>query len=124
MSMSFNDPFLFCPLGPRGAINEIFSRRGSPPKKVEVPSLDLKDGQCAHVDLVYSESEGGKQVRCPNLSSLSHGPQGWLCDSHTREIEEVWIHHHAPKIPKRDPDQEQVEGIIKTDRIAIMRGRR
>ena len=121
--MIFNDPFLFSPIGPKGAINEIFSRRGFPPKRVEVPCWDLRDGQCAHIDLVYSEGESGKQVRCPNPSSLSHDCQGWLCEPHAQQLEEVWAHHHAPKIPRRDLDQEQVEGVIKTDRIAIMRGK-
>ena len=121
--MIINDPFLFFPLGPKGIINEIFSKRGSPHKKVEVPSLDLRDSHCAHVDFVYSEGDSVRQVRCSNPSSLSYGHQGWLCDSHAQQLEEVWAHHHAPKVPRRDLDLEQVEGIIRSDRIAILRGR-
>ena len=121
--MLINDPFLFSPLGPKGTIKEIFSKRGTSPKRVEAPSWNFRDSQCAHVDLVYSEGESGRQDRCPNPSSFSHSRQGWLCDSHSREIEEVWIHHHASKVPRRDLDQEQVEGIIKSDRITIMRSK-
>lgn len=108
----------FSPLGPKGAISEIFGHRGRQTPKIKgidpyfTFSLPQIKTQCAHVGLTEAGIE-----RCMNDTGNGPTRHGYLCGDHYK----VQSANPFYSIEK-DSDGEIIEFLLAQDAKAIGRG--
>lgn len=75
--------------------------------------------QCIHVEVHVEELSEGDIVEIKRCTRAAYprGRQGWLCDAHTQQLEMESFYDKL--VPKRNLDNEHVEGIILHDKRAI-----
>jgi hypothetical protein len=80
----------------------------------KIRAEDLPWRQCLHLEELLNDETGEgffPPKFPPCLNPLSTGPHGWTCADHD-PVE-------APRHPRYNPDQELIEYILETERLAI-----
>lgn len=107
-------------LYPSGSISTFYNSSQATKREPLSPlALPQVEGQCAHVETVYSED--GKtttHMRCLD-DAVRGGRQGWLCEHHQDQLDIDFP--LRKRFYQRFPDKDIVENIKLTDARSIAR---